>query len=159
MTINNHIEQKIQSVHGQHQLYQKDMLLHHKNPIGFNRIIKFSHHSDGYNAACGDEITIQIEVKSADVFAIAFLGDSCAICRASASLLCENIEGLSIEIAQQLCQQIIVSIKDNVAMIGELAEKFSPLLSVQKFPVRKQCALLPWQTAQHLFTGITAKEK
>jgi len=130
----------------QHQLYQKAMLQHHKSPVGFEKEITATNSAQGVNAACGDEIEVHAHVIEHQINSLAFHGDSCAICRASASMLCENLAGLSIDEAKKLSEKIITSVQDNVAFIGELADKFSPLMSVQKFPVRKQCALLPWQT-------------
>jgi len=129
-----------------HQLYQQAMLAHHKSPVGFNETIHTSLQAEGVNAACGDEIDLHIEVHQGQIIRVAFHGDSCAICRASASMLCQHLQTLALAQARQLGQHIIISLTDNVSFIGDLAEKFSPLMSVQKFPVRKQCALLPWQT-------------
>lgn len=131
-----------------HKLYQQALLAHHRHPIGFKKIISVSHEHEGVNPACGDEITVQVSIEGGKVSALAFHGDSCAICRASASIMCEQLVGLPIENSLQLSAQISNALQNNIAMIGGLAESFSPLLSVQKFPVRKQCALLPWITFQ-----------
>lgn len=137
----------------QYQLYQQAMLEHHKAPIGFEIAIESTHHADGYNAACGDEIFMEAFINGNQVQQIGFHGDSCAICRASASMACENLPGVTIDEAKLLSQQIVAALTDDVTFIGELATQFSPLMSVQKFPVRKQCALLPWQTALTLLSG------
>lgn len=142
------------SERSQHQLYQEKMLAHHKNPVGFLQNIRVTHSADGFNAACGDEIVVQAEVVGQQIKAIAFHGDSCAICRASASMLCQHLTGISVDEGEQLSEQIVIALKDNVHFIGELADKFAPLASVQKFPIRKQCALLPWQTLQVIFSKV-----
>ncbi len=132
----------------EHQLYQQAMLNHHKFPVGFERKILVTHSANGVNPACGDEIVMQLELADERLQALAFHGDSCAICRASASMLCQHLSDYSIDEALALTNQIIVAVQDNVALIGQLSANFAPLMSVQKFPVRKQCALLPWQTLQ-----------
>jgi len=138
----------------QHQLYQQALLTHHKKPVGFEKDVTVHSEAEGYNAACGDEISIGIEIEFNKVKAISFHGDSCAICRASASLLCLNLPKLSKIEAASLSQQIVLSIEENITVIGELADKFSPLLAVQQFPVRKQCAILPWATFSRALTSL-----
>ncbi|MDC1256035.1 iron-sulfur cluster assembly scaffold protein [bacterium] len=137
---------KLKSPIKQHQLYQKALLEHHKNPIGFQSKITIHGQSQGHNAACGDEITVAIEVENETIKALSFHGDSCAICRASASLLCFHLTELTLDEGKGLGQKIMAALDNNIAVIGELAEQFSPLLAVQQFPVRKQCAILPWVT-------------
>lgn len=134
----------------QHQLYQAALLAHHKKPVGFELVINADASHNGVNPACGDEITVSCEIKhqqeSSVINAIAFHGDSCAICRASASIMCQEVQGLTLVEATLLIHQLVGALSTNIAMIGELAEQFSPLLMIQQFPIRKQCALLPWNT-------------
>jgi len=138
----------------QHHLYQQALLAHHKKPVGFEKKIAVHSTAEGYNAACGDEITVAIERELNQIKAISFQGDSCAICRASASLLCLHLSKLTQKEALTLSQQILLSIEENITVIGELADKFSPLLAVQQFPVRKQCAMLPWTTFKRALASL-----
>jgi nitrogen fixation NifU-like protein len=139
-------------------LYQQALLAHHKAPIGFELDIEISSSAEGFNAACGDEILVALEIKYSggqqQVKYIAFHGDSCAICRASASMLCQHLSGYSLEKVSGMAQQVIQSIKGNVELTEEYCEIFSPLIAVQQFPVRKQCALLPWTTLLSAIASI-----
>lgn len=160
-TVNQQEQKHVQTVDAQnvherskHHLYQEKMLEHHKNPVGFLQSITVTHSADGANAACGDEIVVQAQISQRQIKALAFHGDSCAICRASASMLCENLAGMSVDEGEKLSEQIVIALKDNIHFIGELAVQFAPLASVQKFPIRKQCALLPWQTLQVIFSKV-----
>ena len=140
----------------QHQLYQKALLNHHKDPVGFDVEINGNCQAQGQNIACGDEISITIEVENHQIKALAFNGDSCAICRASASLMCAHLAKLTINEAEVVSQQLVTSIKENTALVADLAKLFSPLLAIQQFPVRKQCAILPWTTLSRALSPLCA---
>lgn len=130
-------------------LYQHTLLAHHKKPVGFERIIQFTDELDGHNAACGDDITIRINVEGSNIIQTAFSGESCAICRASASIMCQEIEKSNIKNFANVYSQLLASIKGEQAFI----DIFLPLGAVVQYPVRQQCALLPWQTLNKLLTA------
>ncbi|NMP30905.1 SUF system NifU family Fe-S cluster assembly protein [Thalassotalea sp. M1531] len=123
-------------------LYQQALLSHHQNPTGFQHNIKPSAESDGYNPACGDEITVKISTEKNTITGISFEGESCAICRASASIMCQQVSSLS----DVQAKESIALIESSFAQKVPFAEALSPLNGVFDFPVRQQCALLPWQT-------------
>lgn len=127
-------------------LYHPVMLSHHRSPVGFNRVINVSHSHSGAIPSCGDEITIQLEVVSNKIVKLAFTGDSCAICRASASLLCQHLEQESVQRARIVMIKISQALRGDVALDDVLANQYSPILSIREFPVRTRCALLPWET-------------
>ncbi|WP_448563539.1 Fe-S cluster assembly sulfur transfer protein SufU [Thalassotalea ganghwensis] len=127
-------------------LYQQALLEHHKQPVGFNKAITITHSADGINAACGDEIVVQIHRHEDDIVHIAFCGDSCAICRASASIMCQSVEGKNVSRAIELAELLIQSLSHSHQTDIALYPNLHPIFAVQKFPVRKQCAILPWQT-------------
>lgn len=136
-------------------LYQQALLQHHKNPTGFNQIISFNFQAQGTNAACGDEISVQLELVNNEVKAVAFSGDSCAICRASASILCQQIPGKTPEEANDKLEQIFACLKG----LQTFDHDSQALAAVSQYPVRKQCALLPWTTLQEIILAISAQVK
>ncbi len=127
-------------------LYQQDLLDHHKNPIGFKKTISITHSAAGENAVCGDEITVEVNITSGKIQALAFSGDSCAICRASASMMCQYLLHQSIDNIEDLIKTPTSLINGDYADDVNVTECFSSLAVIKKYPVRKQCALLPWQT-------------
>ncbi|WP_448211370.1 iron-sulfur cluster assembly scaffold protein [Colwellia sp. MEBiC06753] len=138
-----------------HTLYQQAMLTHYQNPCGFEQAIRADRQESGYNPACGDEITIELQFaggngKGADkvIAASAFTGHSCAICRASASILCQQLTSIDLKAATSLVTSVFNAITDNSELTGDIA----PLNAVFNFPIRKQCALLPWQVAVKCLT-------
>lgn len=124
------------------KLYQQALLVHHKKPCGFNQKIKITHSSEGDNPACGDEITVNVHVENDQIIALSFAGDSCAICRASASLMCQELVQVNLSEALLIENNIIESFTNSIEFTGA----FTPLNSIFSLPIRQQCALLPWRT-------------
>ncbi len=56
---------------------------------GANRV------AEDVNPLCGDRIRLMLSVEGGRVAAARFIGDSCAICAASADVLAERITGLA----------------------------------------------------------------
>lgn len=56
---------------------------------GANRV------AEDVNPLCGDRIRLMLSVEEGRVAAARFIGDSCAICAASADVLAERITGLA----------------------------------------------------------------
>lgn len=128
------------------QLYQQALLQHHKAPIGFEQKFEATYQSKGVNAACGDEIEISVQINNGVITALAFSGDSCAICRASASMMCQHLIEHRVEGIEVLIDNVINMISSPNDEFPQCHEQLHPLLGVRKFPVRKQCAILPWRT-------------
>jgi len=124
------------------QLYQQALLAHHKSPFGFSKMGDFTHQADGENAACGDEITVSLTISEQNIHEIGFAGDSCAICRASASIMCQHLSGRTLDDSLQLVEKV------NEHFVKQIPFKqaFTPLNAVFNLPIRQQCALLPWNT-------------
>lgn len=142
-------------------LYQEAMLCHHKNPTGFNKPIKANVTAQGENAVCGDEITLELVLEDTSkgrvINDIAFVGDSCAICRASASILCQQVNHLLFNEASDKSAFASAIINANCVeeyQDNSLYQAFAPLSVVHQYPVRKQCALLPWLTLDKLLDSV-----
>ena len=127
-------------------LYQQALLEHHKSPVGFNAPILATHFADGSNAACGDEIHVQLHCQGDVIEQISFTGDSCAICRASASIMCQSFEGKHINHARKVSEIVTVGLSQNHSSDIAFYSQLLPIFAVKKFPVRIQCAILPWRT-------------
>lgn len=129
------------------QLYQAQLLAEHKTPVGFELDITKDYLAHGDNPACGDHIEVAINGED-KIQAIAFYGDSCAICRASASLMCQTLVTFSTSQAQEKITQVVAGLNQQIPFIDNLVS----LNAVYAFPIRVQCALLPWQTALRALT-------
>ena len=102
----------------------------------------------GRNPSCGDEITLEVEVKNGVIESAAFTGVGCAISQASTSLMIDLIEGQPVEKAERLTALFLAMIKGEIeddAALEEL-EDAAALKSIANLPARVKCAVLSWRT-------------
>lgn len=126
-------------------LYREVVLQNAKDPCGFEADIEATHRAEGHNPVCGDSVELRFLVVDGVIQAAAFHGASCAICMASASLLCRHLPGQSLD--------AVVSGRDGYAASirtgeGEGCPEFlHAMIRVRRYPARVECAMLPWDTA------------
>lgn len=127
------------------RLYREEISKHAAEPVGYQAEINATHQYEEYNPLCGDRILLQLQISGQQVEAAAFDGEACAICMASASLLCENVSGQPVSHLESLYKglQEAFECKDEC---GEPAP-LRPLFGVKSFPSRIACATLPWTAA------------
>ena len=71
-------------------LYQEVILDHNKKPRNWGKVADASHQAEGLNPLCGDHIWLSLKLEGDKVGNIAFEGESCAICKASSSMMTTN---------------------------------------------------------------------
>ena len=127
-------------------LYQEVILDHNKRPRNFRVIEGPSHHAEGFNPLCGDQLSLTLRVDGDTISDVAFQGSGCAISKASASLMTDAIKGKSVDEAQSLFQRFHSMVTTPPAQPVENMGKLSVLAGVREFPVRVKCASLAWHT-------------
>ena len=65
-------------------LYQEVILDHNRKPRNFGTLENASHSATGHNPLCGDHIGLALRLNGDAIEGIAFHGEACAICKASA---------------------------------------------------------------------------
>lgn len=128
------------------QLYQQVILEHNRTPQNFCRLADFTHHSEGYNPLCGDHIEVFLRVAAEQTIEkISFTGQSCAICKASASMMSVFLRGRDTTAATnklQLFQKLLQGEKIGGHELGKLLV----FATIWRYPARVKCAALPWHT-------------
>ena len=127
-------------------LYQQLIIDHNQSPRNFHEITDASHHADGQNPLCGDELSVFIKEKNGAIEKISFIGTGCAISKASASIMTSTLKGMSVNEANTLFDKFHI-----LATTGESPEnlgKLAVLGGVHKYPSRVKCATLAWHTFQ-----------
>jgi len=127
-------------------LYQQLIIDHNQSPRNFHEITNASHHADGQNPLCGDELSVFIKEKNGAIEEISFIGTGCAISKASASIMTSTLKGMSVNEANTLFDKFHI-----LATTGESTEdlgKLAVLGGVHKYPSRVKCATLAWHTFQ-----------
>jgi nitrogen fixation NifU-like protein len=135
-------------------LYQDIILDHNKRPRHYGALASFTHTADGYNPLCGDKITVYVQVEGSVVRCIQFESASCAICKASASMMTEALTGQTLDNATQLDNRVAALLSADLANDADLSSdgELAALAGVRKFPARVKCATLPWHTFRSALT-------
>lgn len=136
-------------------LYQEVILDHSKHPRNFHALEDFNHSSTGHNPLCGDNLKIFVKILEDKIVDISFVGDGCAISKASASILTELAKGKSLAEFQILYEQFH-KVATTEEEIPENFGKLAVLAGVRKYPSRVKCATLAWHT---LDAAIKGEEK
>ncbi len=93
------------------QMYREQILDLYENPLNHGALDPhdFSYEED--NPLCGDVIKIDVRMgEDGRVTEVAWSGDGCAISQASASLVTEEIKGLTLEEIKKLDKDFILEL-------------------------------------------------
>ena len=121
-------------------LYRDYILEHYRRPHNFGVLESPSASFEGANPLCGDRITLMLGIQDGVVEEVAFTGRGCAISQASASLLTDEIKG-----------------KRLIEVADFAATDLLDLLGIEISPARLKCAMLSFDSLQHLLDDIGAK--
>ncbi len=128
------------------RLYREAILANAAEPCGFEVDIQATHQAEGSNLLCGDVVVLQLRVVKGVIEAAAFQGESCAICTASASLLCRHLPGQAVEALSEAREGFELAVDADAD--DDCPAYLHPMLGVRRYPARVACAVLPWRTAE-----------
>ena len=135
-------------------LYQEIILDHNKRPRHYGALANATHVAEGYNPLCGDRIEVFLKLSGDLIETIQFECASCAICKASASIMAESLVGqslLEVESIQNSVSRIMKT--DTKISFHDIQGEIVALSGVRNFPARIKCATLPWHTSQAALRG------
>ena len=137
-------------------LYQEVILDHNKKPRNYGKLTPATHHAEGHNPLCGDHISVSLNLDGEKVEAIAFEGEACAVCKASASMMTVAVKGKTRTDAEALTKEFLDMATGKLDMsqpnnVGRLAV----FAGVRDLPTRVKCAILPWHTLHAAFNSVT----
>ena len=118
---------------GGSDLYRQQILDHYKNPRNYGELDESTFSHVGENPMCGDTIEMDVVLDDDEVTIeqVAFQGDGCAISQAAASMLSEQLEGMTVETLRAMDRDDITE-----------------MLGVDISPMRVKCAVLAEKVAQ-----------
>jgi len=130
------------------QLYQEIILDHNKKPRNWGKVEDCTHTSEGLNPLCGDHIWVTLKVVDDAIQSVAFEGTSCAICKASASMMTTTVKGKRLTEAEALVQEFreMATGKLDVSGGEHHLGRLTVFAGVKDLPSRVKCAILPWHT-------------
>lgn len=124
----------------QDNLYREHILDHYAHPRHRGHLRSPDIVADADEPSCGDQVHLEIAVSpDGRVQRLAFDGEGCMISMATASILCEHIEGGTLDELASLTEDDMLSLVD--APVGAS---------------RRPCALLPLQVLQ---SGLRAHSR
>jgi nitrogen fixation protein NifU and related proteins len=114
-------------------MYREQILDHYKNPRNYGELEDPTFSHVGENPMCGDEIRVDVALaEDGDTIEyVSFVGDGCAISQASASLLSQELPGMSLD-------ELEAMDRDDV----------TEMLGIEISPMRIKCAVLAEKVAQ-----------
>ncbi len=138
-------------------LYQEVILDHNRKPRNFGALDHASHHAEGHNPLCGDHITVSLDFDGERIGGIAFQGESCAICKASASMMTVDVKGKTRADAETLIQEFRDMATGKLDVAGEHhIGRLVVFAGVRDLPTRVKCAILPWHTLHAALNSVAS---
>jgi len=138
------------------QLYQEVILDHNRKPRNWGRLADANRRAEGLNPLCGDHIWVDLRVEGDSIAAIGFEGQSCAICKASASMMTHAVKGKRVAEAEVLAQEFreMTTGKLDPSGQGHHLGRLTVFSGVRDLPTRVKCAVLPWHTLHSALNAV-----
>ena len=135
------------------ELYQTIILDHSRRPRNFGELPPPAQTGAGYHPACGDEVVVFVaRSPEGKIEQAKFVGQACAICMASTSLMTTRLKGKTAAEALSL-KKLFIDFLTKDAPPPEGLGNLLALAGVKKFPQRLKCATLGWHALQSALSG------
>lgn len=121
-------------------LFRDHILDHYKNPRCHGTLERPDARVQDANPLCGDRLSMDFRFAEGRVAQVRFTGTGCSISLASASLLCEAIEGKTLEEVKAFTREDVLELLG----VGDLG------------PVRSKCAMLALKTVKAAAYGVAS---
>lgn len=125
------------------QMYREQLIDLYQNPLNYGELDPHTFSYEEDNPLCGDVIRMDVIVNEQNRVAdIRWSGDGCAISQACASLLTDEVKGMTIDEVKQFDKQILLD-----------------LLGIPLSMMRVKCALLSLKVLKAGAYGIPDPEE
>ena len=130
------------------ELYQEVIIDHARHPRNFGAVAHLTHHAEGANPLCGDQLSLELNVENDVIKECKFKGTGCAISTASASLMTQFLTGKTVADAEKILKEFIEMVTETPTAAHNDLGKLTILAGVHEYPARVKCATLAWHTLQ-----------
>lgn len=140
------------------QLYQEVILDHNRKPRNWGALADANHKAEGHNPLCGDHISLTLKLDGERVEDVRVQGESCAICKASASMMTTVVKGRQRAEAEQMIQEFrdMATGKLDPATRQHHLGRLAVFAGVRDLPTRVKCAILPWHTLHAALNSLAS---
>lgn len=111
------------------EMYRENILDHYQHPRCRGTLENPDITYEDGNPLCGDKLRMDLRIRDERIEDVRFSGHGCSISQAAASMLCEKVQGMSLEEARKISRD------DMLEMLG-----------IELGPVRLKCGLLALKT-------------
>ena len=119
-------------------MFREHILDHYQHPRCHGTLDDANVTYEDANPLCGDRIRVDVRVLEGRIDKVRFSGHGCSISQAAASMLCEHVEGKSLDEVKRLTREDVLE-----------------MLGIELGPVRLKCALLALKTLKAGVYGLT----
>ena len=138
------------------EVYRQQVLEHSRSPHNFGCPADFNRHAQGFNPLCGDKVTVCLTVSDDKIASLNFEGSGCAISIASASMMTDALQGLTVDEAGALSRQLQNLFRDGTPLDHEKLNEIRALEGVRSYPSRIKCETLALST---LYAALNEQHK
>jgi nitrogen fixation NifU-like protein len=139
-------------------LYQEVILDHNRKPRNFGELEGATHRAEGHNPLCGDRIQVSLALAGEHIDGLAFRGEACAICKASASMMTQAVKGKTRAEADTLVQEFRDMATGRLDPAAEHhLGRLAVFAGVRDLPTRVKCAVLPWHTLHAAISSASSE--
>lgn len=126
------------------EMYQAVIIEHARSPRNYKPLVAPTHHCDGRNPLCGDEVSLDLTIDAdGRISDVGFQGQGCAISKASVSMMTMAIKGKTVDEARELFDRFHALVRGeptDEAALGKLVA----FKGVAAYPMRVKCATMGW---------------
>jgi nitrogen fixation NifU-like protein len=134
-------------------LYPPIVLEHCKRPRNFREPADASHRACGDNPLCGDHVEVYVRLEHGAILDIAFAGESCAVAKASASMMTEAMMGRDAAGGRALVDMFLAMVNMPAIAPDPRLGELAALAEVRAIPARIPCALLAWDALKSVLAA------
>ena len=136
-------------------LYQDVILDHNRSPRNYGELAGASASAAGRNPLCGDEVTVWLRLDDDVIADVSFVGQGCAISKASASMMTQAVKGKTRADAETIFERFHAMVTGHHADAASdpALGKLKVFAGVARFPTRVKCASLAWHAMREALGG------
>ncbi|MEQ1875701.1 MAG: Fe-S cluster assembly sulfur transfer protein SufU [Bdellovibrionia bacterium] len=126
-------------------LERETLLDHARRPRNHGALASATHEGFCENPSCGDQVRVSANISNGRIFDLRVHAQGCAIAVASASLMSEELKGLTVAEANARAQEFEATLKEE----GEAAwpislTRLQPFRFLRRGHLKLRCALIAW---------------